>query len=118
MKKLAFLALLIAGSLTAADYSGAWKGNGTIPDNKYGSIPKTFNMNLAQNGAVIGGVVRFANDTPIHIDTGTVSGNQINLALHVQGNQITVQLTDAGNGQLTGRITTSTGSVYTVTFTR
>ena len=114
MKKLATLALLLAGGLSAADFSGIWNGNGSVQDSKYGSLPTTMQMTLLQAGNSLTGTLKVNNAKPAKITSGTVNASNATIVMvSPQGHQSTSQLTINGN-QITGRVTTSTGKVYTV----
>jgi len=115
MKKLATLVLLLAGGLSAAtDFSGIWNGSGSTPDPKYGSVPVNMQMTLLQAGTSLSGTVKVNNANPMKITSGSVSGSNASIVIVSNGNQqTTIQLT-LNDPNLTGRVTTSTGKVYTI----
>ena len=115
MKKLAIIALAFAASLGAADYSGIWDGKGGVESSKYGSVPWTSQLTLVQAGSSVSGTLKMGNDQVLPITSGTVSGSQITFV--VNSGARTANLTQNGT-QLQGTITSSTGEVYDVVFTK
>jgi hypothetical protein len=113
MKKLATLALLLAGGLSAADFSGIWDGNGSTPDPKYGNIPVVMQMTLLQAGNNLTGTIKINNAPPTKITSGSVNGSNATIVVVSQNRQSTGQITINGP-QIVGRVTTSTGKVYTI----
>ena len=114
MKKLALVTLALAASLSAADYSGVWKGKGGFESAKYGSVPATAQMTLVQAGSSLSGTLRIGNGALIKLTNGTVSGNQITFAVGPSG---TGSLTVSGN-QMSGKLTSSTGNVLDIIFSK
>jgi hypothetical protein len=114
MQKIVILALAFAASLAAADYSGIWNGKGGIESAKYGSVPWTSQLTLLQAGSSVSGTLKMGNGKPTALTTGSVSGSQITFAI---GTGSTASLTQNGT-QLQGKITSSTGDIYDVVFTK
>lgn len=118
MKKLAIVTLLWTASLAAADYSGIWNGKGAVQSARYpGGIPYTVQMTLLQAGTSLKGTLKVGNNTPFPISSGTVSGTALTFSARTGPTQVTAQLSVTG-AQLTGRMTLSDGTVYSVVFTK
>ncbi len=112
MKKLA-VALALAASLAAADYSGIYKGAGGFEDTKYGSVPATATLTLLQAGSSVSGTLRIGNGPLIKISSGSVSGSQITFAVSGGSGVLTVN-----GANLQGRLTSSTGKVLDIVFAK
>jgi len=116
MKKLALMAVVLVGSLLAADSSGTYKGTGGIEDVKYGSVPQTAQLTLIQAGSTVSGTLKIANGPLFKISSGTVSGNQITFAVGAGGG--TGSLTVVSATQLQGKLTSVRGEIFDVSFTK
>jgi hypothetical protein len=114
MKKLAIVALTFAASLAASDLSGIWNGKGGFEDAKYGAVPSTAQLTLVQAGSTVSGTLKIGNGPVIHISNGSVSGSQITFAAGGGG---TAALT-ANGSQLSGKLTSSTGKILDVVFSK
>ena len=114
MKKLAIIAMVFAGSVFAADYSGIWAGSANKADAKYGVVPNTLQLTLNHAGTTVSGTLKLGNGQPIALSAGTVSGNQISFAVGAVGTGV---LTDTGT-RLQGRLTSTTGQVLDVVVTK
>jgi hypothetical protein len=116
MKKLAMMAILFAASMAASDVSGIWDGSGGIESAKYGMVPLTAQLTLIQSGSSVTGTYRRGNGKPGPITSGAANGGQITFVISSDGS--TATLTQNSNGQLQGKITSSTGDVFDVVFTK
>jgi len=118
MKRLAFVMLVLAASLWAADYSGIWNGNGAIRSTKYpNGVPQTVQMTLLQDGSSLAGTFKVGSMAPMKISSGSVTGTQVAFAIQGTNGQITASL--AANGsQLSGTMTLTDGEIYDVVFTK
>jgi hypothetical protein len=114
MKKLVIVLLSLAVSLSAADYSGAWKGKGGQESAKYGSIPMTAQMTLQQAGSALTGTLRIGNGPVLSIASGSVSGTTLTFAVGTAG---TGTLSQVGT-QLQGRITSNRGEILDIVFSK
>jgi len=115
MKKTLLTMLAFAASLMAQDYSGTYNGKAMQQSEKYaGGVPYALQMTVLQAGQTFTGTFKIGTSKPVPIVSGTVSGSSLTFAM-VGNNkmQSTAQLSATGN-ELTGRITMSTGAVYTV----
>jgi hypothetical protein len=118
MKKLAILMFVLAASLAAQDLSGIWNGKGGKEDLKYGKVPATAQMTILQAGTTFHGTIKLNSGKPMTIATGTSSGGKLTFSLTTTGGgRITGNLALSG-GQLTGKMTSSTGSIYDFVFTK
>ena len=118
MKKLAIMVLLFAASLASAqEYSGIWNGVGGKVDSHYGTVPATAQMTLIQAGTSLKGTIKLGNGKPVAITSGTVSGTQLTVVIVNSSFQMTGNLSQSGS-QLTGKMTSSSGTVYNFVFTQ
>lgn len=116
MKKMTVLMLLFATYLAAADYSGIWNGQGGFESAKYGTVPAVAQMTLLQAGNSLQGTFQLGNNNLMTISSGSVSGTQVTLVLN--NGTVTATLNDNGSGQLTGKMTSSSGDVADFVFTK
>jgi hypothetical protein len=117
MKKSIMIMLALAGSLFAADYSGIWNGKGGIVSAKYGSVPQTAQLTLLQDGSSLQGTFKLNNQKPVPIGSGTVNGTSVTFAIGAGSSQLTAHLAQSGV-QLVGTMTTPTGEVFNLAFTK
>jgi hypothetical protein len=118
MKKLATILLMLGATLSAADYSGTYTGKGGIEDARYGSVPQTAQLTVLQSGSTFKGTMKLGNGKPAQITSGTVTGTQLTFVVTPNGGkQITGHLSQTGAG-LAGKMTSSTGKVFDVVFTK
>ncbi len=118
MKRLAVMMLAFASSLAAADYSGIWNGKGTVQSARYpGGVPYTVQMTILQAGNSFNGTLKVGNNTPLQVSNGSVSGTGLSFRASLASFQVTGQLS-ANAGQLSGQMTLSDGTVFTVGFTQ
>ena len=114
MKKLLFVILAAAVSLSAADYSGVYVGKGAEPSARYGGgVPHTVQMTLRQVGNALQGTVQLDKGPICNITSGSVSGNSINIVVGSNTFRATGQLAVDGN-TLTGTMTSTSGMQVTV----
>jgi citrate lyase synthetase len=109
--------LTLAAAFAATDYSGIWNGKGGKEDAKYGKVPATAQMTLLQAGTSLKGTLKFGNNKPVAIASGTVSGSQLTIVVVNNGKQITGSLSQVGT-QLSGKMTSSNGQIYDFVFTK
>ncbi|MGB6946985.1 MAG: hypothetical protein WBE37_31600 [Bryobacteraceae bacterium] len=115
MKKLSLMILLFSASLVAQDFSGIWNGKGGIESTKYGVVPQTAQMTLLQAGSTLQGTFKLGNSKPIAISSGSVSGTQLNL---IVGQGLASGTLTQNGGELTGKMTSSSGQVMDFVFTK
>jgi len=119
MKKILLTTLVLAASLAAqtGGYSGIYDGKGIQQSARYpGGVPYSLQITLIQAGESLTGTLKVGNSKPVPIISGTVSGTSLTFATGGKS-QSTAQLS-AKAGQLTGRVTSSTGVVYEVALTK
>lgn len=112
MKKLIIVLVSLTASLSAADYSGIWNGNGGFESAKYGSVPATAQMTLLQSGSSISGTLKIGNGNVVKL-TGTVSGSTISFSTTGGTGVLT-----ANGTQLQGKLTSSTAQILDIVFTQ
>ncbi len=88
MKKIAVLALLIAGAVFAADISGKWKGTAEGPN---GTIERTFTFKV--DGNKLTGETESEMMGKATINDGKIDGDSISFSItaNFQGNELKLQ---------------------------
>jgi hypothetical protein len=114
IKKIVTLAVMLAASLAAQDFSGIWNGTGGKVDSHYGTVPATAQMTVLQAGNSFSGTFKLGNNKPVTISAGAVSGSQLNFVVN---GFVTGTLSFSG-ANLTGKMTSNTGDVYNFVFTK
>ena len=117
MRKAFAIAILLAGCLSAADFSGTWNGRGGQQSQKYGLVPHTAQMTIVQSGSTFTGSLKVDNGKVMKIGSGSVSGTNVIFVLSNAASQITANLAQSG-AQLVGKMTSSAGVTYSFVFTK
>lgn len=117
MKKLAIMMFILAASLAAQDLSGIWYGKGGKEDPKYGVVPASAQLTVLQAGTTFHGTLKMNNGKVLQIANGASSGGKLTFVIVNGAQQITGNLAVSGS-QLTGKMTSSTGTVMDFVFTK
>lgn len=117
MKKIAIVMFTLAVSLAAQDLSGIWNGKGGKEDMKYGKVPATAQLTVLQAGTSFHGTLKMNTGKVLQIANGAVSGGELTFVINNGGQQITANLLLTG-AQLSGKMTSSSGSIFDFVFTK